>query len=133
MGYKYAGGDDINEVSWYRGNSSSKTHPVATKAPNELGLYDLSGNVFEWCNDWYDSYTDTNGQTDPQGPSSGSTRISRGGSWDTTAEYCRVSFRLNRWPTSLNHSLGLRLAFSPAWLKKSKEKRGRRRMNYLPS
>lgn len=110
MGYKYAGGDDINEVSWYRGNSSSKTHPVATKAPNELGLYDLSGNVFEWCNDWYDSYTDTNGQTDPQGPSSGSTRISRGGSWDTTAEYCRVSFRLNRRPTSLNHSLGLRLA-----------------------
>ena len=109
-GYKYAGGNDLNEVAWYRGNSSSKTHQVATKAPNELGLYDMSGNVFEWCSDWYDSYTDTEGQTNPQGPSSGSTRISRGGSWDTTAEYCRSSFRLSRWPTSLNHALGLRLA-----------------------
>lgn len=68
MGYKYAGGNDINEVAWYRGNSSSKTHPVATKAPNELGLYDMSGNVFEWCSDWYDSYTDADGQTNPQGP-----------------------------------------------------------------
>ena len=109
-GYKYAGGNDLNEVAWYRGNSSSKTHQVATKAPNELGLYDMSGNVFEWCNDWYDSYTDTEGQTNPQGPSSGSTRISRGGSWDTTAEYCRSSFRLSRSPSSLNRALGLRLA-----------------------
>ena len=113
MGYKYAGGNDINEVAWYRGNSSSKTHPVATKAPNELGLYDMSGNVFEWCSDWYDSYTDADGQTNPQGPSSGSNRVSRSGNWDTTADYCRVSFRLSRSPSSLNHSLGLRLALDP--------------------
>ena len=110
MGYTYAGGNDINEVARYNGNANSKSQPVATKVPNELGLYDMSGNVFEWCSDWYDSYTDTEGQMNPQGPSSGSTRISRGGSWDTTAEYCRVTFRLSRSPSSLNRSLGLRLA-----------------------
>ncbi len=110
MGYTYAGGNDINEVARYNGNANSKSQPVATKVPNELGLYDMSGNVFEWCSDWYDSYTDTEGQTNPQGPSSGSNRISRGGSWDTTAEYCRVTFRLSRSPSSLNRSLGQRLA-----------------------
>ena len=108
-GYKYSGSNDIGSVAWYVGNSSSKTHEVATKYPNELGLYDMSGNVWEWCSDWYGSYN-SGSQTNPKGPSSGSDRVCRGGGWGGNARFCRVSDRYCSDPGGGNDYLGLRLA-----------------------
>ena len=92
LGYKYSGGNNIGDMAWYYDNSSSETHLVASKAPNDLGIYDMSGNVFEWCQDWYGNYTSSS-QTNPQGASSGSNRVLRGGSWNGGAGICRVSYR----------------------------------------
>lgn len=92
QGYKYSGSNTIGDVAWYYSNSASSTHPVGTKQPNELGIYDMSGNVYEWCSDWYGSYTEA-AQTDPTGSSTGSYRVLRGGSWSYYAQYCRVSNR----------------------------------------
>lgn len=108
-GYKYSGSNYIDNVAWYDGNSGDKTHPVATKSPNELGIYDMSGNVWEWCADWYGDYS-SGRQTNPKGPYGGSYRVSRGGSWDGNAGGCRSSFRGNGDPTRRYGSLGLRLA-----------------------
>ena len=108
-GYKYSGSNTVSNVAWYKDNSSSTTHPVATKAPNELGIYDMSGNVEEWCNDGYGDYTSTS-QTNPTGPNSGSSRVYRGGSWFYYAFACRVSGRGYTDETTLRGSdFGLRL------------------------
>ena len=125
-GYKYSGSDNLDDVAWYWVNSGDsrltgdwdrnkitnnhcQTHPVATKRANELGIYDMSGNVWEWCSDWYGSYS-SSPQTNATGPSSGSYRVNRGGSWLNLARYCRVSRRdLNLLDNRIS-LLGLRLA-----------------------
>ena len=110
MEYKYAGSNDINEVAWYYDNSfHEETHAVATKCPNELGLYDMSGNVFEWVNDWYGDYS-SDAQTNPTGPAYGTYRVFRGGGWCFGAYECRVTNRSSCKPIGSFDFIGLRLA-----------------------
>ena len=112
-GYKYCGSNTLSDVAWYVDNSDNKTHPVAAKTPNELGIYDMSGNVLEWCNDWYSSsYYTSESQTNPTGPDSGSSRVRRGGSWNYSENTCRVSYRGNTTPSFRYNYLGLRLCLS---------------------
>ena len=110
-GYQYSGSNTIGDVAWYDGNSSSMTHAVGTKQPNELGIYDMAGNVCEWCQDWYGSYS-SSPQTNPIGAVSGSRRVGRGGSWNYSAGGCRSSCRGSRAPGSRYFNLGFRLVLS---------------------
>ena len=110
-GYKYAGSDNLDEVGWYNENSGNRTHPVGSKYPNELGLYDMSGNVCELCQDWYGDYT-AEAQRNPTGPVSKLCRVLRGGSGLVNAGFCRVSNRIDFFPISWYVDSGLRLALS---------------------
>lgn len=109
QGYKYAGSNNLDEVGWYDNNSGGQTHPVGEKKPNELGLYDMSGNVYEWCWDWYGNYS-AEAQNDPAGAEKGDLRVYRGGSWYNSAGFCRVSHRGNFFtPDYRGDHIGFRL------------------------
>ena len=110
-GCQYSGSNNLSDVAWYKDNSDSKTHAVGSKQANELGIYDMSGNVCEWCQDWYDSYSSSS-QVNPTGANSGSSRVCRGGCWFFTAGYCRSSYRFIGTPGLRIDFLGLRLVLS---------------------
>ena len=110
-GYQYSGSSNISDVAWYDGNSGRKTRPVGTKQANELGIYDMSGNVWEWCQDRYGSYVSSS-QTNPIGAVSGPNRVYRGGGWARNARNCRSSYRDYGIPDDRYNFLGLRLVLS---------------------
>jgi formylglycine-generating enzyme len=110
-GYKYSGSNNLKDVGWNRWNLRFKTYPVGYKKANELGIYDMSGNVWEWCWDWYGSYS-CSSQTDPCGPSSGSYRVYRGGSWSKYSGFCRSADRFDNSPGLSGNRIGFRLARS---------------------
>ena len=116
-GYKYSGSNTIGDVAWYWENSGDNngnhsTHAVGTKAPNELGIYDMSGNVWEWCADWYGSYS-SEAVTNPTGPFSGLYRVVRGGGWDYVGNGCRVSGRGGDYPGTGYYAFGFRVVCLP--------------------
>ena len=110
-GYLYSGSNNISDVAWYDGNSRNITHPVGSKQANELGIYDMSGNVYEWCQDWKSTYSSSS-KVNPTGATSGSSRVYRGGSWNNTARFCRSSYSYSVTPGYRCIFLGLRLALS---------------------
>ena len=111
-GYKYSGSNNVGDVAWYSDNSGMGPHPVGTKSANELDIYDMSGNVWEWCSDWYGKYS-SNAETNPQGPISSYRRVIRGGSWHSDARCVRASFRFSSAPENNPcANIGFRLARS---------------------
>ncbi len=110
---KYAGSNEINEVAWYYENSHNETKPVGLKAPNELGLYDMSGNVWEWCQDhWHGDYKNAPSDGSAWEEGGSSSRVLRGGSWSFNARYCRASYRYYSHTGSRLYGIGFRLFFS---------------------
>ena len=106
--YRFSGSNNVKDVAWYKGNSKGNLKAVKTLSPNELGLYDMSGNAYEWCSDWYGLYKSED-LTDPQGPASGSFKVNRGASAGEREELTRVSCRFNDSPNAKYQGLGLRL------------------------
>ncbi len=116
--FTYAGSNDIDEVAWFGPNSHQETKPVGLKAPNQLGLFDMSGNVWEWCSDWYSSYSPAvssaagSAVSNPIGAVKGSDRVVRGGGWGTGSGHCRTTSRGSGRPASGDSTLGFRLVCS---------------------
>jgi formylglycine-generating enzyme required for sulfatase activity len=114
---RFSYGDDpgytnLANFGWYYANSGEMTHPVGEKAPNLLGLYDMQGNLEEWCQDWYGPYVGGSA-VDPPGPATGSLRVLRGGYWDDNGRYCRAAFRNNHAPDATHYHIGFRLVLAP--------------------
>ena len=110
QGYQYSGSNNISDVAWYEDNSGNNPQDVGSKQANELGIYDMSGNVWEWCQDRYGKYSSSS-QTNPTGANSGSNHVGRGGGWGSNARFCRSSYRDNIAPDYRNF-LGFRLVLS---------------------
>lgn len=111
LSYKYLGSNLLNEVAWYKGNSGGKTYSVGQKKANELGLFDMSGNVWEYCQNWYVYFART--QFNPTVPSMGSYRVIRGDGWFNIALACRISNRTGNTPLARSRDIGFRLVRTP--------------------
>jgi formylglycine-generating enzyme required for sulfatase activity len=110
-GYPYPGSTNLDEVAWYEKNSGGKTHPVGQLKPNELGIYDMLGNAYEWCWDWYSpTYYANSPEQDPRGPDKGSERVYRGGAFNSPREYMRITKRFHFMPYKPQGTIGFRLA-----------------------